>query len=98
MHDPDSNDGDNAPDGTSPPDQSHHPGGGKQSTDEHDRHAPPRTQINITINNEGKEEVKIHPGDPEDDPMGTSYTHQDPVRNIRISPADIPRMQSRMSG
>jgi hypothetical protein len=65
----------------------------------------PQHVVNINITNGHGTEVKITrtPGeDPDSDPppqtpVGAIYTYQDPVRSVRISLADIPRMQSRMA-
>ena len=64
-----------------------------------------RHVVNISITNGHGTEVKVTrtPGeDPDSDPLSqtsadASYTYQDPVRSVRISLADIPRMQSRMA-
>jgi hypothetical protein len=105
MHDtdPDEDSGD-AIKRQNPSDPSHHGRGNKTAeTDDDETRSAPHNSVVINFNDGGKIRI-IHPENQYNEdteafkPATTRYTGQDPVRNIRISPADIPRMQSRMSG
>ena len=64
-------------------------GGIAQKTDEN-------PTANITINVTGKNVVVQQKDNDPDSQVASQFN--DPVRSIRISPADIPRVQSRMNG